>query len=332
MSVKKPVAAKLHELATGQLGDFFALLAEKSRGSTREGKPYYQCRFRDAGRSATAMIWADGGLFSDCERDWLPGRVYKLRATFGEHEKYGPQLEINRVRPATADDDYDPLEFVERTNRDVDVLFTELTVLVETIIDEPLRQLVTRIIESQSDRLKLAPGSQRHYYPFAGGWLEHTVAVGRACRVLGEQFQARYSHLQPPVNLDLLTAAAVLHDIGRLVEFDDPLSREPGTDGRLLGHIILGRDLVRDAARSVPELNPELLRLLDHLIVTHLTLPEWGSPKLPLIPEALILHHADDLDAKFEMYARCLTRDAGPGPFTDRDPVLNRQLYKGRSV
>jgi len=78
--------------------------------------------------------------------------------------------------------------------------------------------------------------------------------------------------------------------------------------------------------------NDELVQLLEHLIVTHLNLPEWGSPKLPLIPEALILHHADDLDAKLEMYARCLTRDTADGLFTDRDPVLNRQLYKGRSL
>jgi len=74
------------------------------------------------------------------------------------------------------------------------------------------------------------------------------------------------------------------------------------------------------------------VQLLEHLIISHLNLPEWGSPRLPLIPESLILHHADDLDAKLEMYARCLSRDTGPGPFTARDPVLNRQLYKGRSV
>jgi 3'-5' exoribonuclease len=74
------------------------------------------------------------------------------------------------------------------------------------------------------------------------------------------------------------------------------------------------------------------VQLLEHLIVSHLNLPEWGSPRLPLIPESLILHHADDLDAKLEMYARCLSRDQETGAFTARDPVLNRQLFKGRSV
>ena len=76
----------------------------------------------------------------------------------------------------------------------------------------------------------------------------------------------------------------------------------------------------------------QCVNLLEHLIVSHLNLPAWGSPRLPMIPESLILHHADDLDAKVEMYVRCLTNDAGPGPFTDRDPVLGRPLFKGRTV
>ena len=138
--------------------------------------------------------------------------------------------------------------------------------------------------------------------------------------------------LTPPINRDLLAAAAILHDIGRIAEFDDRLPLRPTVPGELIGHLILGRDIVRDAARDVPELNPELLLLLEHLILSHLNLPAWGSPRLPLIPESLILHHADDLDAKVEMYVRCLTRDVAAGPFTDRDPILGRPLLKGRTV
>src|SRR5262249_25861582 len=144
---------------------------------------------------------------------------------------------------------------------------------------------------------------------------------------------AHYTELKPPLNKGLVVAGAILHDIGRVAEFDDNVvSPQPTVPGRLFGHLFLGRDLVREAAASIEGLNPELLRLLEHLIVSHLNHPEWGSPRLPLIPESLILHHADDLDAKLEMYARCLSHDRGQGPFTERDPVLNRQLLKGRSV
>jgi len=118
-----------------------------------------------------------------------------------------------------------------------------------------------------------------------------------------------------------------------VLEFGDEAAAPSVTvPGRLTGHLILGRDLVRDAARAQGDVNPDLVQMLEHIILTHLALPEWGSPRLPLVPECLIVHHADDLDAKLEMYARCLSRDRADGPFTDRDPSLGRQLFKGRSV
>src|SRR6202011_5210592 len=157
--------------------------------------------------------------------------------------------------------------------------------------------------------------------------------VTHSCLHLVEKYATHYTELRPPLNRDLVVAGAILHDFGRVLELgDDAVTPQPTVPGRLLGHLFLGRDLVRDTARELGDVNPELVQLLEHLIVSHLNLPEWGSPRLPLIPECLILHHADDLDAKMEMYARCLSRDKEDGPFTARDPVLGRQLYKGRSV
>ncbi len=336
MSRPKPTLVRLADMTPGQLGDCFALLAERSRNVTRDGKPFYTCRFRDARRTATVMVWADGPHFEDCERHWQVGQCYKLRGVYDEHERYGPQIDLHQIRPATdADraDGFDPLDVFERSRRDPAELFAELRGVAEAeIADGPLRRLVLLLLDRHADKLRWLPGSQRHYYPFAGGWLEHALSVTRSCLHLADKYRALYPELTPPLNRDLLAAGAVLHDVGRVVEFDDPLGLQPSVPGRLLGHLFLGRDLVRDAAREVPELNPELLQLLEHLIISHLNLPEWGSPRLPLIPESLILHHADDLDAKLEMYVRCLTRDAAAGPFTDRDPVLGKQLFKGRSV
>ena len=178
-------------------------------------------------------------------------------------------------------------------------------------------------------------GHSRPFYPFPGGWLEHVLNVTRNVVWLADAYIARFPEMTPPLNRDLVVAGAILHDIGRAAELaagPPGQPAEPTVPGRLLGHIQLGRDLIRDAARSVPDLNPELVLLLDHIVLTHLTLPEWGSPRLPMIPEVLILHHADDLDAKYELYARHLTRDAADGPFTDRDPVVGKPLLKRRGV
>jgi 3'-5' exoribonuclease len=337
MSKSKPPLVRLSELAPGQSGDFFALLAERTRGARRDGKAYFTCRFRDGERTATFMVWSDGPWFEKCETEWRDGACYKIRGVYQDHPKYGPQIDIENIRP-TADNDqadgFDKLQFVERTRYDIEGMYQELWSVAEThICDVPLRRLVLNILDQKRTQLKQVPATQRHFYPFAGGLLEHLLSVTHTCLHLADKYVGHYSDLQPPLNRDLVVAGAILHDIGRTIEFNEDVQNvQPTVSGRLLGHLFLGRDLVRDTARELGDVNPELVQLLEHIIITHLSLPEWGSPKLPLIPEVLIIHHADDLDAKMEMYVRCLTRDKEPGDFTGRDPFLGRHLYKGRTV
>ena len=328
---------RLHDLTPGQYADFFALLVDKTKGATRDGKPYFICRFRDARRTATLMVWADSPTFKACESDWQAGHFYKLRGTYGEHERYGPQIEVEQLRPVKdtdKDDGFEPAQFVESSRYDADTMLAELKQLAEThLADEPLRRLVLSLLETHGERFKRLPATRDRFYTFAGGLLEHTLSVTRSCLQLVERYAPHYTELKPPLNRNLVVAGAILHDIGRVLEFGDEAQAPTYTvPGRLVGHLILGRDLVREAALKQGDVQPELVQMLEHIILTHLGLPEWGSPRLPLIPECLIVHHADDLDAKLEMYARCLSRDQATGPFTDRDPILGRNLFKGRSV
>jgi 3'-5' exoribonuclease len=333
----KPIPVRLSDLEPGQSGDFFVLLAERSKGMTRDGKPYYTCRFRDALRTAACMVWTDSPHYDECEQLWREGQFYKVRGLYTEHERYGAQIEVERIRPVKEEDEaegFDPADFVEHSRFDADQMFQELRGLVEAhLVNEPLRNLVLTLLDRHAGPLKKLPATQGKFYPFMGGLLEHTLSVARTCVQLAERYAAVYPELRPPLNKDVVVAGAVLHDIGRVPEFgDDAVAVQPTVPGRLFGHLFLGRDLVRETARELGNVDPALLQLLEHVLISHLNLPEWGSPRLPLIPEALILHHADDLDAKLEMYVRCLGKDMAEGPFTARDPVLGRQLYKGRSV
>jgi 3'-5' exoribonuclease len=335
---KKPAVVKLSEMHPGEYADCFVQLSERKRGSTHSGKPYYTCRFRDSHRTASVMVWADSEAFEQCQEAWQIGQFFKIRATLEEHEKYGLQLSIEQIRlveDRDRDEGFTELEFLERSRHNPEEMFEELKSFVSSeITDEPLRSLVSEILDSHAVELKRLPGSVRHYYPFAGGWLEHTLNVTRNCAILADRYAQIFPDLTPPLNRNLVIAGAVLHDIGRVVEleFVPGQPTKPGISGELFGHLFLANNLIRSAGASIPNLNPELLELLVHLVVSHLRLPEWGSPRLPCIPEVLILHHADDLDAKFEMYARCLTRDLSEGPFTERDPTLGRALLKRRSV
>lgn len=335
MATQRLPIVPLHALPVGQLADCFAVLVEKSRQATRDGKIYYACRFRDKLRSVSCLVWSDGPWFEACERQWKEGECYKLRVIYSEHERYGPQIELHNIRPATdADraDGFDLSQLVEASRFPVDQLWQELRQFVEKEIAEPWRQLVMLLLTSFEDKLKRLPASEKQYYPFSGGWLEHTLSVSRLVAWLADYYRQYYPDLQPPLNRDLIITAAVLHEIGRVAEFGDELAQpQPTVAGKLLGHLQLARDIIRQAASQVPQLNAEQLLLLDHIILSYLTLPEWGSQRLPMIPEVLILHHADDLDAKMEMYYRCLSRDSMPGPFTARDPILGRPLLKQRS-
>ena len=330
---------KLSELIPGESAVFFAQLAVRARSSTSAGKPYFACKFRDNARTVAAVpIWSDAPLFEPAAK-WLPGQFFKIRGTYTLHEKFGPQLDIAEIRPVEDRDraeGFDELGFVDRSRFEPAEMLDELQAFaIAEIKDEPLRALVLKLLEQHSDVLKWLPATATKFYPFAGGWLEHTLNVTKNCAWLSDRYLERYPEMIPPLNRDLVIAGAVLHDIGRAKEYEGSAAGSvprPGVDGELFGHILLGRDMVREAARDVPELNPDFAKLLEHIVYTHLTRPEWGSPRLPCIPEVLIIHHADDLDAKFEMYARCFRHDSSDGPFTNRDPVLNRPLLKQRSV
>ncbi|CAN5340094.1 3'-5' exoribonuclease YhaM [soil metagenome] len=335
---RKPPILKLHELQPGQgLADCFALLIEKNRVTTRDGKIFFSVRFKDSRRIVSCAIWGDAPLYEDCEQHWHVGTAYKLRCVYSEHEKYGPKIDLNAIREAKPEDEADGFlleEYIEkpRTNP-IECLAAIRTIVEEQIADEPLKILVLTLLAKNEDTLLQLPATSKQFYPYAGGWLEHVCHVLENCVWLADSYKFRFPDLL--FNRDLLLAGAVLHDLGRVPELVLGAPGQPAetsVPGRLLGHIALGRDMIRDAAREIEGLNPELLLLLDHLIQVHLTLPEWGSPRLPMIPEALVLHHADDLDAKMEMYARHLTKDASNGPFTERDPVLGKQLLKSRTV
>ena len=325
----KPSVTRLSDLNPGQPGDFFAILHDRIRGVTREGRPYFHCRFADARRTVSLMVWSDDRWYTLAENDWRPGQFYKLRAVYSEHDRYGPQIELVNLRPVKegdAADGFDPATLVEMPPHEPTFLLGELRCLAEAhITHEAHRDLVLDLLERHAEELLRLPATRDRAYPYRGGLLEHTLAVTTTALDLAQRYAARF----PQLDRDLICASAILHDIGRVLELGDE-SPVPAITipGRLAGPNVLGRDLIRDAAREGADLDAEWIALLEHLILTHGT--DRGHAKGPIIPEGLILQHADELDLEMSLFARCLERDSGPGPFTDRDPSLGRRLLKRR--
>jgi 3'-5' exoribonuclease len=325
-------AVPLCELVDDQEADFYALLSEKQELTTRDGKPYYRVAFRDAQRAVSFPIWSDSPLSVTCRDQWAPGQFYKLRAVLRQ-SNYGPQLEIKKIRPvepADSHDGFDPLMCQPVSRFDPVEMFAELMNIIEDrIADKSLRQLVADILEQHREALLTLPAARRNHHAFISGFLEHVLNVTRSCCHLADKYAELYRDLNPPLNKDVIIAGAVLHDIGKLRELSvTPAGAEYSAEGSLIGHVLQGRDIVREAAAG-RKLDPEIMLRLEHVIVAHQRLPEWGAPKPPMTPEALIVHYADDLDAKLFMMIECLKEDTTTGPITSKKNPLGQPVYRG---
>jgi len=323
----------LGSLGPGDSGDCFVLLSSKDRGSTRDGKPFFRVGFRDPERSVTVMVWRDTPWFEQCESSWQPGSFFKIRCSYYENQ-YGPQIELERIRPVEKGDEadgFDPAEFFERTRFDVDEMWQELVAIAKDEIgDKGLRKLVLTLLKKHEAKLKTMSAASRNHHAYTGGYLEHVLSVTKTCRFLAGKYAEYYSELEPPLNVDLVIAGGILHDIGKMLELDhQPGYTEYTARGVLIGHILLGRDLVRETALELGELSEELLLRLEHLIVSHQGIPEYGSPVVPHTPEALLVHFADDLDAKYNMLANAIGQTPESEEFSSRDNPLRRRIFRG---
>lgn len=332
MSARSIAIVPLSQLVPGQEADLFALLSAKEELTTRDGKRYYRVAFRDHAREVSFPIWAESPHAADCAANWTAGAFYKLRATYRQ-TGYGPQLDIERIREVTdADraDGFDPDMCRPRSRFDVEALHAELLRVAETEIRRPeLQSLAVDLLTEHRAALCALPASERLHHAYAGGWLEHTHSTLTTAIFLADRYLAQYPDLRPPLDRDLVVVGALLHDIGKLRELaPTPLGAELTAPGHLIGHIVQGRDLVREAAAD-RDIEPELLLRLEHILLSHHETPEYGAPKPPMTPEALLVRYADDIDAKFHMFTQALASDTGDGPVTSKKNALGRHVYRG---
>ncbi len=328
--------ARLCDLKNHQEADFFAQLSAKESLTTREGKPYVRVGFRDAQREVQFPIWAESAWYEPCRTHWIVGEFYKLRASLRE-TSYGPQLEIRRIRPATDEDAVDGFDrwmLLPRSRRDSDEMFGELCELIRDRIGDPaVQRLVLAVLEANRDLVLQWPASLRHHHAYLGGFLEHALSVAKTADFLATKYKSLYPDLSPPLDADLVVSGAILHDMGKLRELDQsPAGAARSIVGSLLGHVVLGRDMLREVAASLPiepPLDPEKLLRLEHIVISHERQADWGAARPVMTPEALLVQAADDLDARFDMLAAVLAADTTTGPFTSSKNLLQTELFRG---
>jgi 3'-5' exoribonuclease len=231
-----------------------------------------------------------------------------------------PQLilqTVARMDPETVDFG----DFLPKTEKDVDQLWAQLCAFTDGVTDPHLHALLQAFVadEAFAAAFRTAPAAKMMHHAFIGGLLEHVVSLMTLCDLTCRNY--------PQVNRDLVLTGAFLHDIGKIHELCYARAFGYTTRGQLLGHMIIELEMLQRKIAGVPGFPEELKSLLEHLIISHHGQYEYGSPKLPMFPEALMLHYLDDLDSKMESMRAQFVREAGvAGAWTSYNPSLGRPL------
>jgi 3'-5' exoribonuclease len=334
MASNGPFVVKLSDLVDGEEAVCFAALFKKTRGMTKTNQPYLKCLFRDKRAVLEAPVWHDHRYFRDADT-WPEGTAYRLRVYARLDLRFGMQIDILDARPATEDDGregYDFFDLVPSSKIPPDELKKKLDQLIERYIDHPqLKILVRTILDENMTLFSRMPAAQNLHHSYTSGLLEHVWSMTRVAGFVADHYARYYCELNPPLNRSLIVAAAILHDVGKLRELEyHPFEAKYTKEGCLIGHVLIGRDMVREAAQKIDGFPQELLLQLEHAILAHHGKREFGAPIPPLTLEALILSYVDELDAKVNMVARERLDSPIGDPFTERIYALeNRRFYKG---
>jgi len=297
------------------------LVTEKELRTARNGSAFLTLKLTDRTGRLVARVWQDA---EQVDARVVTGEVATVR---GRSESYRNQLQL-QVRsivmvPRAA---VDPADFLPRCPLDPDRLWEDFKGLVASLGRGSLKKLMLRLLADTdlSARLRLAPAAKSIHHAYLGGLLEHSVSVARLLDRVIEHYGAL------DLDRDLLITGALLHDIGKIDEYRYDLAIDYSDRGRLIGHMVLGWQIVQDQIRDLQGFPERDEVLLNHLILSHHGEAAFGAVRLPMTREAFLLHYADDMDAKMHHLSRLLASDTDDhGSWTGYQNLYGRFLFKG---
>jgi len=317
--------ADLANFDEGRLFDGFFLVLAKQQRTTKTNKPYLNLILGDKTGQLEGRVWelGDPRIAKDFDR----GDIVKARGSASRFDDR-LQMKIDQLRLAQANE-VDKMDMLPSTGCDVADLWRQLLGFVESFTNPHLKLLLTTVLDDPALALayREAPAAKQLHHAWLGGLLEHVISLCTLADRVAPHYQL--------IDRDLLLAGVILHDIGKVRELSWEIGFEYTIEGMLLGHIQIGAALAERTMDSLPEFPPKLKTLVLHMILSHHGKLEFGSPKLPMIPEALVLNFLDDLDAKMQAVSSEFEKSAregkGPNELTNKVWALdNRQLLNAK--
>ncbi len=294
------------------------ILKKRAVKTARTGAPFLMLELADKTGSFTSFCFSGTPVYEFFQQ-LDEGSIVKVR---GEREfyqeRFAPKLTAARtVEPH----EWEPLsaQLIETPPESAEALWEEFLLFIESISDTALKETVKHVMEEFGDRFKLCPGAIAMHHAYRHGLLEHTVHVARVCRAI--------LPLYPCVHADLALTGVLLHDIGKVLEYEGLLKAKKSLLGTLQGHVVLGYRVVRQAAQHCG-VEASLLERLEHVILSHQGELEWGAAILAATPEAVFVSLCDNLDAKMGMVEQALRCTPEAQVFSDYLPGLRNVVLR----
>ncbi len=303
------------ELPNGMC-DGFVVLRKCEEKKTKNGSTYLDLIIGDKGGEMTAKLWdysGDSGIF---EQDM----VVKIRGTVEQYNGKD-QFRVSQIRPVSDSDSYNLADLIPSSDIGGEMLFDMMINKVNAFKNDNLKRIVLEIVNEKKPLMVKYPAALRLHHAMLGGLMYHTMSIVKAAEALCTVY--------PGINRELLLAGAILHDVAKtweLAESKTGLAKGYTNEGELIGHLVKGAMLIDEAAKKLG-IEGEEVTLLEHMVISHHGVPEFGAAVRPMFLEAIVLAKLDDLDATiFEVNAATAKVEAHS--FTDRQWALdNRKLY-----
>ena len=308
--------------AGDSVNDIF-ILSDKALAQKRDGNNFLNITLSDKTGSIKGVMWDN---IDETVTGITSGNFVNIRGKISEY-KGALQLIVKSISQVSSDS-VNPSDFLPATSRNIDDMFMHILKITGSIETSYLKELFERFWNDDEfvSGFKTAPAAKKMHHAYIGGLLEHSLSMA----ILTNKIVNHYSEYYKGINKDMLIAGAILHDIGKIREFDYKYSIDYSDQGRLLSHIVIGIEMIDEKLRKIKDFPEEQALLLKHMIVSHHGVREFGSPEPPKTIEAVLLNYIDEIDSKLNGIREFIASEDPDETWTSYHRLLERHFYTGK--
>jgi 3'-5' exoribonuclease len=309
----------IQDIRAGDSVEDIFVLSEKTMAQKRDGNHFLNITLSDKTGNIKGVIW---DRVDELSAGTASGDFVQIKGNVSEY-KGKLQLVVKNMASIPADS-INPSDFLPATPRDIDKMFLRLLKITASMETEHLKKLFEAFFNDMEfvRQFKIAPAAKKMHHAYIGGLLEHTLSMA----LLGDRISGHYSG----VDRDLLLAGVILHDIGKIREFDYKYHIDYSDEGRLVSHVVIGTMMLDEKIQQLEDFPPDQAILLKHMIISHHGTRDFGSPEPPKTIEAVLLNYIDEIDAKVNGIREFMATEDPNEPWTSYHRLLGRHFYRGK--